>query len=185
MEMVVVHILPQRLGHGPVALVGVHDRRQNILLSTYDFDCGFVCVGVKLFCEVIAAVIVEVGGVHIKDQLTVSKCVRLNATVGDHTIGLHLGEHLLIPCGWGLEMDIERRPLWYNVLVDMGILLAFVVLLGVANFSSGQPHISCVGTVNAVASRHRQKSSHFRCLVVKNGRGFGEGTSCGKCNNPL
>ena len=83
-----VHVLPQRLGHGPVALVGMHDRRQNILLSAYDFDCGFVSVGVKLFCEVIAAMIVEVGGVDIKDQLTVSKCVRLNATGGDYTIGL-------------------------------------------------------------------------------------------------
>ena len=163
----------------------MHDRRQNILLSTYDFDCGFVSVGVKLFCEVIAAVIVEVGGVHIKDQLTVSKCVRLNATGGDHTIGLHLGEHLLIPCRWGLEMDIERRPLWYNVLVDIGILLTLVVLLGVADLGFGQPHISCVGTVNTVASRHRQKSSCFRCLVVENGRGFGGVTSCGKCNNPL
>ena len=49
MEVVVVHVSPSA---SDIAgwFVGVHDRRQNILLSTFDFDCGFV-VGVKLFCE--------------------------------------------------------------------------------------------------------------------------------------
>ena len=47
MKMIVVHVLPQRVGHGAVALVGVHDRRQNILLTAYDFYCGFVCIGIK------------------------------------------------------------------------------------------------------------------------------------------
>ena len=185
MEVVVVHVLPQRLGHGPVALVSVHDRRQNILLSAHDFDCGFIGFGVKLFCEVIPAVIVEVSGVYIKDQLTVSKGILLDATGGDHAVGLHLSKHLPIPGRRGFEMDIERRPLQYNVLIDIGILLTLVVLLGVTDLGFGQPHISCVGTVNTVASRHRQKSSCFRCWVVERGRGFGGGTSCRKCNNPL
>ena len=185
MEVVVVHVLPQRLGHGPVALVGVHDRRQNILLSAHDFDCSFVCFGVKLFCKVIAAVVVEVSRVYVKDQLTISKGVLLDTTSGNHAISLHLSKHLPIPGRRGFEMDIERRPLQYNVLIDIGILLTLVVLLGVADLGFGQPHISCVGTVNTVASRHRQKSSCFRCLVVERGRGFGGGTSCGKCNNPL
>ena len=56
-------------------------------------------------------------------------------------------------------MDIERRPLQYNVLIDIGILLTLVVLLGVTDLGFGQPHISCVGTVNTVASCHRQFTS--------------------------
>lgn len=136
MEVVVVHVLPQRLGHGPVALVSVHDRRQNILLSAHDFDCGFIGFGVKLFCEVIPAVIVEVSGVYIKDQLTVSKGILLDATGGDHAVGLHLSKHLPIPGRRGFEMDIERRPLQYNVLIDIGILLTLVVLLGVTDLGS-------------------------------------------------
>lgn len=76
MKVIVVHVLPQRVGHGAVALVGVHDRRENVLLSAYDFYCGFVCVGVELFCEVIAAVIMKIGGVYVKDQLAVEKGIR-------------------------------------------------------------------------------------------------------------
>ena len=72
MKVVVVHVLSQCVGHGAVALVGVHDRRKDILLAADDFYCGFVCVGVKLFCEVIAAVIMKIGGVYVKDQLAVA-----------------------------------------------------------------------------------------------------------------
>ena len=61
MKVIVVHVLPQRVGHGAVALVGVHDRRKDVLLTADDFYCGFVSIGVKLFCEVIAAVIMEIG----------------------------------------------------------------------------------------------------------------------------
>ena len=47
MKVIVVHVLLQRVGHGAVALVGVHNRRKDILLAADDFYCGFVCVGVK------------------------------------------------------------------------------------------------------------------------------------------
>ena len=40
-----LRVLPQRVGHGAVALVGVHDRRENVLLAAYNFYCGFVCTG--------------------------------------------------------------------------------------------------------------------------------------------
>ena len=33
MKVIVVHVLLQRVGHGAVALVGVHDRRKDILLA--------------------------------------------------------------------------------------------------------------------------------------------------------
>ena len=70
MKVVVIHILSQRLGHGAVALVGVHDRRQDVLLAAHNFDCSFVGIGVKLFCKFIAAVVEEVGRVDIEDQLS-------------------------------------------------------------------------------------------------------------------
>ena len=70
MKMIVVHVLSQRVGHGAVALVGVHDCRKNVLLTADNFDCSFVGIGVKLFCKFIAAVVEEVGRVDIEDQLS-------------------------------------------------------------------------------------------------------------------
>ena len=37
MNMVVVHVLAQRLGHCPVAFIGMHDHRKDILLAN-DFS---------------------------------------------------------------------------------------------------------------------------------------------------
>ena len=159
MKVIVVHVLPQRVGHGAVALVGVHDRRENVLLSAYDFYCGFVCVGVELFCEVIAAVIMKIGGVYVKDQLAVEKGILFQSAGGDDPILFHLLKHLRISSGRFLEMNIEPRSFRDNILIDIGSLFPFVVLLRVADSGSGQPHISCVGTVNTVASCHRQFTS--------------------------
>ena len=81
-----VHILPQRLGHGPVALVGVHDRRQNVLFAAHDFDCSLIGVVVKLFCEVISAMVEKVGGIYIEDQLAVAESVLFDAPCGDNSV---------------------------------------------------------------------------------------------------
>ena len=159
MKVVVVHVLPQRVGHGAVALVGVHDRRENVLLAAYNFYCGFVCVGVELFCEVIAAVIMRIGGVYVKDQLAVEKGVLFQSTGGDHAVLFQLLKHLGIASSRFLEMDVELCPLRYNILIGIGFLFPFVVLLRVADSGSGQPHISCVGTMDTVASCHRQFTS--------------------------
>ena len=70
MKVVVIHVLSQRVGHGAVALVGVHDRRKDVLLAADNFDCSFVRIGVELFCKLIAAVVEEVGRVDIEDQLS-------------------------------------------------------------------------------------------------------------------
>mgnify|MGYP003213211519 CR=1 FL=1 len=148
MKVIVVHVLPQRVGHGAVALVGVHNRRKDILLAADDFYCGFVSIGVKLFCEVIAAVIMKIGGVYVKDQLAVEKGILFQ-----------LLKHLRISSCRFLEMDVKLRSLRYNILIDIGFLFPLVVLLRVADSGSGQPHISCVGTVNTVASCHRQFTS--------------------------
>lgn len=79
MKVVVVHVLPQCIGHGAVALVGVHDRRKNVLLTADDFDCSFVGIGVKLFCKLIAAVVIEVRGVDVEDQLSEFLSIRFQA----------------------------------------------------------------------------------------------------------
>ena len=159
MKVIVVHVLPQRVGHGAVALVGVHDCRQDVLLAADDFYCGFVSIGVKLFCEVIAAVIMKIGGVYVKDQLAVENGILFQSTGGDDPVLFQLLKHLRISGGRFLEMDIEVRSLRDNILIDIGFLFPFVVLLRVADFGSGQPHISCVGTMNTVASCHRQFTS--------------------------
>ena len=54
-----VYILPQSFRHGPVALIGVHNGREDILLTTHDLHGGFVCVGVELLSIFIAAVVVK------------------------------------------------------------------------------------------------------------------------------
>ena len=68
MKVVVIHILPQSFRHGSVALIGVHDGREDILLTAHDLYGSFVCVGVELLGIFISAVIVKVSGVHIKNQ---------------------------------------------------------------------------------------------------------------------
>ena len=99
------------------------------------------------------------GGVYVKDQFAVEKGVLFQSAGGDDPILFHLLKHLRISGGRFLEMDIEVRSLRDNILIDIGFLFPFVVLLRVADFGSGQPHISCVGTMNTVASCHRQFTS--------------------------
>ena len=159
MKVVVVYILPQSFRHSPVALISVHDSREDVLLTAHNLHGCFVCVGVELFCEVIAAVIMKIGGVYVKDQLAVEKGILFQSAGGDDPILFHLLKHLRISSGRFLEMNIEPRSFRDNILIGIGFLFPFVVLLHVADFGSGQPHISCVGTVNTVASCHRQFTS--------------------------
>ena len=101
----------------------------------------------------------KIGGVYVKDQLAVENGILFQSTGGDDPVLFQLLKHLRISGGRFLEMDIEVRSLRDNILIDIGFLFPFVVLLRVADFGSGQPHISCVGTVNTVASCHRQFTS--------------------------
>lgn len=103
--------------------------------------------------------IVKVGGVYVKNQFAVEKSVLLQSAGGDHAVLFQLLKHLGITSRRFLEMDVELCPLRYNILIDIGFLFPFIVLLRVADSGSGQPHISCAGTVNTVASCHRQFTS--------------------------
>ena len=71
MEMIVEHIPPQRFGHGPVTLISVHDGRENILFATHDLYGCPVSVLIKSLGKLIPAMIIEVGGVYIKNQFPV------------------------------------------------------------------------------------------------------------------
>ena len=61
MEVVVVDLPAQCFGHGTVDFIGVHDCREDILLTTHDLNGCFVGILIELLGELLAAVIVEVG----------------------------------------------------------------------------------------------------------------------------
>ena len=62
------------------------DSREDILLTAYDLHGGFIGISIKLFCKFIAAVVVEISGVHIKNQLAVFDGIRFQTSGGDHAI---------------------------------------------------------------------------------------------------
>ena len=98
-----IHFLAQCLGHSPVDLVGVHHGGEDILLPAHDLHGGFVGVGVKLPGKFIAAVVVEVGGVHIEDQLSKVDGIWFQPACRDDFFLLHLLEHLRVAGGGALK----------------------------------------------------------------------------------
>ena len=162
MQMVVVDILSQCLGHGPVPLIRVHDGGENELLASDDLYRGFIGVGIELLGKFIAAVVVEVGGVYVEDQLTEFRGVRLLAPGGDDLLLFQFFEHVFVGAGWFLEMNIERGTLRDDIRVGVDFLLPFVVGLsafdGVALF---QIAISGDGAIDPVVSCHGQRLLFF------------------------
>ena len=86
MEMIVEHILPKRFGHSPVALISVHNSGENILFAAHDLYGSPVSVLIKPLGKLIPAMVIEVGGVYIKNQFPVKVGIRFQATSGDYTI---------------------------------------------------------------------------------------------------
>ena len=111
----------------------MHDCREDILLTAYDLDSSFVGIRIELLGELVAAVVVEIGRVDIKNQLTVVGGIRLQTTGGDRAVGFHLGKQVGITGGRLLEMDVPCNALGDNVRVSIAVFFALVVLLGVAN----------------------------------------------------
>jgi len=103
------------------------------LLTAHDLDSGFIGICVELLSELVAAMVVEIGRVDIKNQLTVVGGIRLQAARGDGSIGFQLGEQVGVAGGWLLEVDVPCSALGDNVGVPIAVLFALVVLLGVAN----------------------------------------------------
>jgi hypothetical protein len=92
MEVVVVDLTPQCFGHGTVDLISVHDGREDILLTAYDLDSGFISICVELLGELVASVVVEIGRVDIEDKLAVVGGIRLQAARGNGSSGFQLGK---------------------------------------------------------------------------------------------
>ena len=155
MEVVVVDLPAQSFGHGTVDLIGVHDCRKDILLTTYDLDSGFVGILIELLGELVAAVVVEIGRVDIEDKLAVVGGIWFQTTGGNGAAGLHPGEQVGVAGGRLLEMDVPFGAVGKNVGVPIAVLFALVVLLGVANGLVRNGEISDTGAVNAIVSCQR------------------------------
>ena len=182
MKVVVVHILPQSFRHSPVAFIGVHDGREDILLTAHDLYGSFVCVGVELLGIFISAVIVKVSGVHIKNQFPVFHRIGFQTTGGDNPIGNHPIEHSGIAAGGGFEVNIPVGLGGINILVGVAVLFSFVMFLNLCHIiKGGQVLVTGKGAVDSVVSGHTNQL----LSVVRQTAGGRGCTSCGKCNNPL
>ena len=106
MEVVVVDLPAQCFGHGTVDLIGVHDCREDILLTAHDLHSSFVGILIELLGELVAAVIVKVGRVDIKDKFAVVGGIRLQAARGNGSNGFQLGEQVSVAGGRLLEVDV-------------------------------------------------------------------------------
>ena len=57
----------------------MHDCREDILLTTHDLNGSLVGILIELLGELVAAVVVKVGRVDIKDKLAIMGGIRLQA----------------------------------------------------------------------------------------------------------
>ena len=142
-------------GHGTVDLICVHDSGEDILLTAYVLDSGFVGIRIELLGELVAAMVVKIGGVDIKDKLTVVGGIRFQATGGNGASSFHLGEQVGVAGGGLLEMDVPFGAVGKNVGVPIAVFFAFVVLLGVANSLVRNSEISDACAVDAIVSCQR------------------------------
>ena len=133
----------------------MHDCREDILLTAHDLHSSFVDIRIELLGELVAAVVVKVGRVDIKDKLAVMGGIRLQPTGGNDAISLHLGEQVGVTGRGFLEMDVPIGAVGKNVRVPIAVLFAFVVLLGVANSLVRNGEISDACAVNAIVSCQR------------------------------
>ena len=155
MEVVVVDLTPQCFGNGTVDLISVHDGREDILLTAYDLDSGFISICVEWLGELVASVVVEIGRVDIEDKLAVVGGIRLQPTGGNGAAGLHPGEQVSVAGGRLLEMDVPFGAVGKNVGVPIAVLFALIVLLGVANSLVRNGEISDACAVDAIVSCQR------------------------------
>ena len=116
---------------------------------------SFVGIRIELLGELVAAMVVKIGGVNIKDKLTVVGGIRFQAARGDGSIGFQLGEQVGVAGGWLLEVDVPCSALGDNIGVPIAVLFAFIVLLGVTNCLVRNSEISDACAVDAIVSCQR------------------------------
>ena len=136
----------------------MHDSRENVLLTTHNLHGSFVCVGVKLLGILVAAVVVKVSGVHIKNQFPVFHRIGFQATGGDNPIGNHLIEHGGIAVGGSLEVNIPVGLGGVNILVGVVVLFPFIMFLNLRHIIKGrQVLVAGKGAVDSVISGHKNQ----------------------------
>lgn len=157
-EMIVPYVVAEGLAHALIAFVGVHHGRENVLLAADNIDGGPVCLGVERLGVFVAAVIVEIRGVDIEDQLSVVNGVLLETPGRDGAVLLHLPEHLLIAAGRLLEVDVQMTAFGDNILVPVAGFLAFVVGFSVGDIAFGSGLVADGGAIHAIVSCHGSTS---------------------------
>ena len=150
-----VDLPAQCFGHGTVDLIGVHDGREDILLTAYDLDSGFVGILIELLGELVAAVVVEIGRVDIEDKLAVVGGIRLQPTGGNSASSFHPGEQVGIVGGGLFEVDVPFGAVGKNIGIPIAVLFAFIVLLGVANSLVRNGEIPDTCAADAIVSCQR------------------------------
>ena len=133
----------------------MHDSRENILLTAHDLNGCLVGILIELLGKLIAAVIVKVGRVDIKDKLAIMGGIRLQAARGNGSSGFQLGKWVGVAGGWLFEVDVPCSALGDNVGVSIAVFFAFVVLLGVANGLVRNGEIPDACAVDAIVSCQR------------------------------
>ena len=123
----------------------------------------FVGILIELLGELVAAVIVKIGRVDIKDKLAIMGGIRLQAARGNRTSGFQLGEQVSIAGGWLFEVDVPCSALGDNIGIPIAVLFPLIVLLGVATGLVRNGEISDACAVDAIVSCQRASLlSRFR-----------------------
>ena len=133
----------------------MHDSREDILFTAYDLHSSFVGIRIELLGELVAAVVVKVGRVDIKDKFTVVGSIRLQAVRGNGSNGFQLGEQVSVAGGRLFEVNVPCSALGDNIGVPIAVLFTLIVLLGVANGLVRNGEIPDTGAVNAIVSCQR------------------------------
>ena len=154
MKMIVPYVVAKGLAHALIAFVSVHDGGEDVLLAADNIDGSPVCLGVERLCKLVAAVIVEIRGVDIENQLAVMDGVLLETPGRDGTVLLHLPEHLLIAAARHLEMDVHMAAFRDNILVPVAGFLSLVVSFSVGDVALRSGLVADGGAVHVIVSCH-------------------------------
>ena len=167
MKMIVPYVVAKGLAHALVAFVSVHDGGEDVLLAADNIDGSPVCLGVERLCKLVAAVIVEICGVDVEDQLAIMDGVLLESTGGNGAVLLHLPEHLLIAAGRLLEVDVQMTAFGDNILVPVAGFLSLVVGFCVGDIAFGSGLVADGGAIHVIVSCHGSTSFLFFTLAQK------------------
>ena len=76
-----------------------------------------------------AAVVVEISGVHIENQLAIFDGIRFQPSGGDDLVLLHLLKHFYIIVSGRLEVNIQRSTIRHDVHIGITVFFTLIVFL--------------------------------------------------------